>query len=198
MSGCTWGPRMEGSPMFLRRTNHQFARVAGPGWGLLLVVLTTAMTEHANAADPGKTKPRNTPAELANPEHFRCVGKNRFSGVASVPTERNGTTTDGAYAMFHIDPVHGHATIIYGERYQQAPALFQAFIRRHECQHANGVLDEIGANCGALVQMRALGLTVDQEAQLAKLHGAEGPLDARYGGSGAGFWQRTLACAGSR
>lgn len=189
---------MKGSPMLLRRTDHHHARLARFGYGLLLTLMTMTMTERAGATDRSKTKIKTTPAELASPDHFRCVGKNRFSGVVSVPTERSGVTTDGAYAMFHIDPVQGHATIIYGERYQQAPALFQAFIRRHECQHANGVLDEIGANCGALVQMRALGLTTEQEAHLAKLHGAEGPLDARYGGSGAGFWQRTLACAGSR
>lgn len=193
---ATWG--LKGSPMSLRRTDHNFARLARLGWGLLLVVLATAMAERANATDPSKKKVTISPAQLASPDHFRCVGKNRFSGAVSVPTERNGVTTDSAYAMFFIDPVHGHATIIYGERYQQAPALFQAFIRRHECQHANGVLDEITANCRALAQMRALGLTVEQEAQLAGLHGAEGPLDARYGGSGAGFWQRTVACAGSR
>ena len=184
--------------MSLRRTDHHFAPLARLGWALLLIVLATAMAERASAADPSKKKITISSAQLASPDHFRCVGKNRFSGAVSVPTERNGVTTDRAYAMFFIDPVHGHATIIYGERYQQAPALFQAFIRRHECQHANGVLDEITANCGALVQMRALGLTIDQEAQLARWHGAEGPIDARYGGSGAGFWQRTQACAGSR
>ena len=74
----------------------------------------------------------------------------------------------------------------------------QSFIKRHECQHANGVQDEIAANCAALLQMRALGLTVQQESQIGNWLSAEGTLDPQYGGSGAVFWERTLRCAGAR
>lgn len=172
--------------MLQHRPNQARAPWRRVGSSLLLAVLAAEFAAPASAAD------------LANPGHFHCVGKNRFSGVTSVPTERSGATTDHAYAAIYFDPVHGHATIIYGERYQQTAPLFQAFIRRHECQHANGVLDEIMANCGALVQMRALGLTLEQESRIAAWHAAEGSIDARYGGSGARFWQRTLDCAGAR
>ena len=185
--------------MLQHRSNQARAPWRRVGSSLLLAVLAAGFAAPASAADRVvHAKPAISPADLANPGHFHCVGKNRFSGVTSVPTERSGATTDHAYAAIYFDPVHGHATIIYGERYQQTAPLFQAFIRRHECQHANGVLDEIMANCGALEQMRALGLTLEQESRIAAWHAAEGSIDARYGGSGARFWQRTLDCAGAR
>jgi hypothetical protein len=71
----------------------------------------------------------------------------------------------------------------------------QSFIRRHECQHANGVMDEIAANCAALAQMRAQGLTAHPDAQLERGPVGHGRLDPHSGGSGAAFWQPTLRCA---
>ena len=184
--------------MLLHRSNHQTARLARPRPALLLAVLVSALVARASAGDRDEASTTSSLLDVANPGHFQCVGRNRFSGAASVPTERSGVITGRAYAEFYIDPVQGRALIVYGERYQQIAPLFQAFIRRHECQHANGVQDEITANCGALVQMRALGLTAEQETQIAQWHVAEGSIDPRYGGTGARFWQLTLDCAGAR
>ena len=129
---------------------------------------------------------------------LQCVGRNRFSGVVNVAVEKQGENVSWSYAAFFVDPVLGTPTIVYGPRYLEIGPLMQAFIRRHECQHANGVVDEIAANCAALVQMRALGLTAQQEAYLERWHLAEGRLDPQYGGSGAAFWERTVRCAGTR
>ena len=76
--------------------------------------------------------------------------------------------------------------------------LMQLVIKRHECQHANGVQDEIAANCAALLQMRTLDLTAQQKSRIAAWLSAEGTLDPQYGGSGTIFWARTLRCAGAR
>ena len=134
-------------------------------------------------------------ADLADPAQFQCVGRNRFSGLATAPVEKHGENVTWEYAAFFTDPVHGTPMIIYGPRFRDVSPLMQAFIRRHECQHANGVIDEITANCLALKQLRALGLTPAQEAQLERWHLTKGRLDPQYGGSGAAFWERTLQCA---
>ena len=147
--------------------------------------LASALTASAGNALP----------DLVNPDHFRCMGRNQFSGVVNVPVEKQGENVTWSYAAFFVDPVLGTPTIIYGSRFQELGPLMQAFIRRHECQHANGVRDEIAANCAALAQMRAQGLTPRQEMYLEHWHVAEGQLDPQYGGSGAAFWQRTVRCA---
>ena len=136
--------------------------------------------------------------DVANPEQFQCVGKNRFSGAQVMAAESHGDSTGRAYAIIYFDPVNGTPLIVYGPRYRQAAPLLQSFIKRHECQHANGVYDEIAANCEALTQMRAIGLTPAQEAQIARWHVAEGTIDPQYGGSGAALWERTVVCAGTR
>ncbi len=133
--------------------------------------------------------------DVANPDHFQCIGRNRFSGVVNLPIEKQDDTVTWSYAAFFVEPVLGTPTIIYGPRFRELDPLMRGFIRRHECQHANGVQDEIAANCAALVQMRAQGLTPRQEAQLERWHLAEGRLDPQYGGSGAAFWERTVRCA---
>lgn len=161
-------------------------------WGLAriaLLGLAPALSSHA--AEPRRT------VDLADPAHFQCVGRNRFSGVVNVPVEKQGENVSWAYAAFFTDPVQGTPIIVYGPRFREVPPLLQAFIRRHECQHANGIQDEIAANCLALAQMRAQGLTSDQERQLERWHMAEGRLDPQYGGSGAAFWERTVRCAAS-
>lgn len=136
--------------------------------------------------------------DVANLEDFQCIGKGRFTGAAVVPTETYGDPPGRAYAVIYFDPVHGTPLIVYGSRYRLIAPLLQSFIRRHECQHAKGVQDEIAANCAALVQMRAVGLTTEQEGQIARWHIAEGAIDPQYGGSGAAFWEQTLRCAGAR
>ena len=133
--------------------------------------------------------------DVANPDQFQCVGRDRFSGVVNVPVENQGENGNWSYAAFFVDPVLGTPTIIYGPRFRELGPLTQGFIRRHECQHANGVQDEIAANCAALAQMRAQGLTPQQEVVLERWHMAEGRLDPQYGGSGAAFWERTVRSA---
>ena len=105
----------------------------------------------AVAADAAKEMP-----DVANPDQFQCVGRNRFSGVANVPVEKQGENVSWSYAAFFVDPVLGTPTIIYGPRFRELGPLTQGFIRRHECQHANGVQDEIAANCAALAQMQGM------------------------------------------
>ena len=142
----------------------------------------------AALADPARP-------DVANPDQFRCQGRNQFSGALDGPIEKQDESGYWPYAAFFVDPVLGTPTIVYGPGFRALDPLMQAFIRRHECQHANGVRDEIAANCNALAQMRTLGLTPRQEAHLQRWHMAEGRLDPQYGGSGAAFWERTERCA---
>ena len=176
---------------FIGRTlRSQVARtgLAGLGSGLLLSLLV-AMHGSEVAAQT---------VDVANPAHFQCVGKNRYSGVPVVPSESDGDALGVAYSAILFDSSSGKPLIVYGSRFRNMAPLMQSFIKRHECQHANGVQDEIEANCAALLQMRALGLTVLQEARIAEWHNAEGTLDPPYGGSGTIFWERTMRCAGGR
>ena len=142
-------------------------------------------------AELGQTEQR----DVANPDHFQCHGRNHFSGAIDVPIEKQDDSGSWPYAAFFIDPVLGTPTIVYGHRFRALDPLMQAFIRRHECQHANNVRDEIAANCTALAQMRSQGLTPQQEAHLERWHMAVGQLDPQYGGNGAAFWERTVRCA---
>jgi hypothetical protein len=167
-------------------------RCRGPV-GRLLLAAGLALAAAPATASAASAGPR--PDDVSNPEHFRCVGRNRYSGAINIPEEKQSETGAWSYAVMLVDPVLGKPIIIYGPRFREVSPLMQAFIRRHECQHANGVVDEIAANCVALVQMRAQGLTPEQEAQLERWHLNEGRLDPQYGGSGAAFWERTLRCA---
>lgn len=133
--------------------------------------------------------------DLAHPDQFRCVGRNHFSGAIDTPIEKHTDSDTWTFAAYFVDPVKGTPTIVYGPGFRTVGPLMQAFIRRHECQHANGVRDVIAANCAALAQMRAQGLTTEQEAQLERWHMAQGRLDPSYGGSGAAFWDGTVRCA---
>lgn len=140
------------------------------------------------------------PADLSKPDDaklvsFQCQGRNQFSGAVDMPIEKHDESGTWPYAAFFIDPVRGTPTIVYGPRFRALDPLMQTFIRRHECQHAKGVRDEILANCTALAQMRAQGLTPQQEAHLERWHLTVGHLDPQYGGNGATFWERTVRCA---
>ncbi len=70
------------------------------------------------------------------------------------------------------------------------------FIFYHECAHATDITrDEIGANCEAYLELERQGLMNEQlERALAKTHRKMLRLPSRYGGSGAVFWDRTMAC----
>lgn len=70
------------------------------------------------------------------------------------------------------------------------------FIYYHECAHATDpTRDEIGANCEAFLELERLGLMNETlEAALARTHRKMLRLPSRYGGSGAAFWDKTMAC----
>ncbi len=138
------------------------------------------------------------PMDVASPQAFQCLGRNYYTGAVMAPFETSGTTVGSAYAISNFDTATGNPYIVYGPRYFQMQPLVQSFIRRHECQHTNFVTDEIQANCGALIQMRQQGLTASQEDQIAQWTIAEGAIGLQYGGTGAVFWNLTLACSGPR
>ena len=178
-----------GATLLPSASRGQLRGRVGPLVKAVLLLALFGLPAPALATDSGN---------VGSPEYFQCVGKSRFSGAAVEALETYGDPTGRAYAATLFDPVHGTPLIVYGLRYRQTAPLLRAFIKRHECQHANGVQDEIAANCATLVQMRALGLTTEQETQIARWHIAEGAIDPQYGGSGAVFWERTLRCAGTR
>ncbi len=70
------------------------------------------------------------------------------------------------------------------------------FIFYHECAHATDpTRDEIEANCEAYLELERLGMmneTLDRA--LAHSHRKMMRLPSRYGGSGAAFWDKTMAC----
>lgn len=70
------------------------------------------------------------------------------------------------------------------------------FIFYHECAHATDPSrDEIGANCDAYLELDRLGLMNETlERALAHSHRKMTRLPSRYGGSGAVFWDKTMAC----
>ena len=70
------------------------------------------------------------------------------------------------------------------------------FIFYHECAHATDpTRDEIAANCEAYLELERLGMMTDSLQQaLARTHRKMLRLPSRYGGSGAAFWDKTMAC----
>ena len=60
--------------------------------GLALPALVSALP--CLAAEPARQ------ADLADPGQFQCVGRNRFSGLASVPVEKHGENVSWDYAAF--------------------------------------------------------------------------------------------------
>ncbi len=74
------------------------------------------------------------------------------------------------------------------------------FIFYHECAHATDVTrDEIDANCEAYLELERLGLMDESlDRALARTHRKMMRLPSRYGGSGAAFWDKTMACVDER
>ncbi len=74
------------------------------------------------------------------------------------------------------------------------------FIFYHECAHATDpALSEIDANCEAYLHLDRLGLMNEAlERALAHTHRKMMRLPSRYGGSGAAFWDKTMACVSER
>jgi len=74
------------------------------------------------------------------------------------------------------------------------------FIFYHECAHATDpARDEIDANCEAYLELERLGLMNEAlDRALAHTHRKMMRLPSRYGGSGAAFWDKTMACVNER
>ncbi len=74
------------------------------------------------------------------------------------------------------------------------------FIFYHECAHATDpTRDEIEANCEAYLALDNLGMMNETlERALAHSHRKMMRLPSRYGGSGAAFWDKTMACVNAR
>ncbi len=70
------------------------------------------------------------------------------------------------------------------------------FIFYHECAHATDpARDEIEANCEAYLELERLGLMNEAlDRSIARTHRKMMRLPSRYGGSGAAFWDKTMAC----
>jgi hypothetical protein len=129
----------------------------------------------------------------------QCVGRNFYTGLPTVAVEQSQAVTVGnSYAITYFDPISGIPVITYGPRFYQLHPLLQVFSKFHECQHANGIVSEVAANCRALIQMRNLGLSREEENIIAQWHIAEGVIGAQYGGTGAALWSETVQCAGTR
>ncbi len=74
------------------------------------------------------------------------------------------------------------------------------FIFYHECAHATSPhLDEFAANCEAFLELERQGLMTElKERALGFTHRKSRYLPARYGGSGAVFWEKTMNCVEAR
>lgn len=74
------------------------------------------------------------------------------------------------------------------------------FIFYHECAHVTDAdRDEIAANCEAFLELEKLGLMTEAlERALAYTHRKMMRLPSRYGGNGAVFWDKTMACVNER
>ncbi len=74
------------------------------------------------------------------------------------------------------------------------------FIFYHECAHATDPeRNEIDANCEAYLELDKLGMMNETlERALARSHRKMMRLPSRYGGSGAAFWDKTMACVKGR
>lgn len=105
----------------------------------------------------------------------------------------------GAAAVMRADadgkPVIFFDNVVFKGMLARDPHMSD-FIFYHECGHAQEQnLDEIEANCYAVLAMQELGLMTDAKlAALAGTHGKMLRLPSRYGGSGQVFWDRTMAC----
>lgn len=128
----------------------------------------------------------------------QCVGRHGVTGQPVQVYEAAGPTMGNAYAIANWAP-NGWPSITYGPRFFALPPLQREFIKFHECAHVSvPTMDEIQANCIALVEMRRRGLSAQQEQQIAQWTASEGVVGFQYGGSGANFWLYTVQCAGSR
>ena len=97
------------------------SQVACTGWtGLGSVLLLSLLAATHGSEVAGQT------VDVANPAHFQCVGKNRYSGVPVVPSESNGDALGVAYSAILFDSSSGKPLIVYGSRFRNMSPLMQS------------------------------------------------------------------------
>lgn len=134
-------------------------------------------------------------AVAANSVQAQCMARHLATGQIVQVIE-----TPGLISSFRAFATHlpdGQPIIYYGQNYTVLSPLMKTFVSLHECAHlVEATSNEFYANCRALQIMRQRGLTPQDEQLIAQSHYNDGYLPRQYGGSGAAFWNRTIACAG--
>jgi hypothetical protein len=131
---------------------------------------------------------------------FVCMGVNQMTGQSVFVPGVNGQLLVGNPARARWDPSGAPYIIFDPVQIAAKPPYERKFIFFHECAHvAIPTLDEVAANCRALIEVRSRGLLSPAEEQgLEAATRALGPLQPIYLGSGTAFWNATVACAGPR
>lgn len=128
----------------------------------------------------------------------QCSALHAYNGVVVQARERPGPSPFWAHAGWDPD---GWPAITYGPMFFQLPPLMQELTKIHECMHISvPTMNEIDANCRALILMRQRGLSSGDESFIAQYHMLPElqNLPPQYGGSGWAFWNGTIQCAGPR
>jgi hypothetical protein len=134
-------------------------------------------------------------ALAANSVHAQCMARHLATGQIVQVIEMPGLIS--SFRAFATHLPDGQPIIYYGQSYMVLSPLMKAFVALHECAHlVEATHDEFYANCRALQEIRRRGLTPQDEQLIAQSHYNDGFLPPQYGGSGATFWNRTIACAG--
>ena len=84
------------------------------------------------------------------------------------------------------------------QQLRQYPLILARFVYYHECAHLSiPTLDEIEANCEALINMRQNNdISPDEENILRDVYYSLPPFLLRDGRNGRALWDATIACAG--
>ena len=120
-----------------------------------------------------------------------CVARHAATGQLVQVREISGPSMFWAHAAWDM---YGQPTITYGPIYYQLPPIMKRFTSLHECAHlALPTVNEFEANCAALRTMKMQGLTFEEESYIAQFHQQIGIIGPQYGGTGAAYWEGTLA-----
>ena len=159
----------------------------------LCVVFVSGFPLSSCGVSPTQGEEGNDPSFLAR----TCYARHLAAPQPVVPVYGDDPTISFyAYATWRSD---GWPIIMLGPKYYAAPRAMREFVLIHECAHvALPTSDEIVANCTALQYARSFGMSAADETTIAGEHSRQGTVGFQYGGTGAAFWQLTVACAGPR
>jgi hypothetical protein len=122
----------------------------------------------------------------------RCYGIDLRTGLRAPVRHVRGES--GGYWAYARPDEYGYPTIYYSSTYFRLDRTMQLFTAHHECGHHElATSDEVAANCYALAAMRPTNAQFQHIGRTMRSIPALGP---QYGGSGAAFWDRTLAACG--